>query len=602
MSSGADSVKPELFSVIFMFLTVFNWWLIKTGDDKSWKKCYLFPLIFLVWVNSHGGFISGATFIGLVFTGEILNILFAQQNSLPVKVRKHFFYSIFLCIVSVFITPYGFWYIIDLFKAMLTVDTAQLGTIMGYSVTYKIPIFRLVESYGDFFIVAVAILLFIISFMVKSGRITYLMDFTIILPFLAFSYFYLIITRMTFFLAPVFAFISLFLLSRVSPEIYSLRNKRVVGIVSILIFLALSGRSIFNSIWLSGQGRWFGLGLNYYHPVEEAQYIKKFIPVNRICNSYNQGSYLLWILWPQKKIMIDTRYFPFTKWYDVYIQFAMGKYTERFARDFKCKAWCLEYKTGDKIIDWFLSSPDWKLSFYGPSAVVFAKRDLVIKDDGKQFSERIFNIRSITQALLVLDFCTDIGQWENGRKILKSISKNLRNFINKKAIEMASDYFNGKYAYYRRDYTAAIEFLDRCKNKQMRSNTLLAFSYYHLAVDQWTEENDKQALQMVQKALQVEPDDLYGLYNRAVINWWLSHRDGSDNSGQEAVEMNRSDDNGKFKSNAWWRDLRDFIKQTEKMPEAREAVLIAQRLLNGDYPKSKRPPLLYPPEPPLLKE
>ena len=70
MSQNAAYIKPEIFSYVFMTLSVLVWLRIKSEGEKARRTCYLFPVLMLLWVNSHGGFIFGAVFLFVMGLGE----------------------------------------------------------------------------------------------------------------------------------------------------------------------------------------------------------------------------------------------------------------------------------------------------------------------------------------------------------------------------------------------------------------------------------------------------------------------------------------------------------------------------------------------------
>ncbi len=72
-------IKPELFSFIFMSVSVALYFAIKSGGENAWQLSYAFPLLILMWVNTHGGFTIGLVFLGIVAIGEDLNYFFDHR-------------------------------------------------------------------------------------------------------------------------------------------------------------------------------------------------------------------------------------------------------------------------------------------------------------------------------------------------------------------------------------------------------------------------------------------------------------------------------------------------------------------------------------------
>jgi len=61
--------KPELFSLLLFSWIVFIFFHVKITRRKF--LFYFYPLIFVFWVNLHGGFIVGLVFLAMAFIGEI---------------------------------------------------------------------------------------------------------------------------------------------------------------------------------------------------------------------------------------------------------------------------------------------------------------------------------------------------------------------------------------------------------------------------------------------------------------------------------------------------------------------------------------------------
>ena len=56
-------IKPEIFSLVFFSIIVFLYFYSKTQHKSLF---FIYPLIFLIWVNTHGGFIFGLIFITII--------------------------------------------------------------------------------------------------------------------------------------------------------------------------------------------------------------------------------------------------------------------------------------------------------------------------------------------------------------------------------------------------------------------------------------------------------------------------------------------------------------------------------------------------------
>lgn len=100
---NASLLKPEMFSIVFMTLAAFIYFYSLSREKSLF---WLYPVLMLVWVNSHGGFIFGLAFIGVAFAGEALNLLF-KRPSLPKEMLKSFLFSLVATFAVTVIIPYG---------------------------------------------------------------------------------------------------------------------------------------------------------------------------------------------------------------------------------------------------------------------------------------------------------------------------------------------------------------------------------------------------------------------------------------------------------------------------------------------------------------
>jgi len=75
--------KPELFSFLFLSLLVFLYFNVKlsiNSGKENYRILYLFPIIILLWVNTHGVFLFAMAFLFLSLTGEVINYYFFSEN------------------------------------------------------------------------------------------------------------------------------------------------------------------------------------------------------------------------------------------------------------------------------------------------------------------------------------------------------------------------------------------------------------------------------------------------------------------------------------------------------------------------------------------
>ncbi len=594
MSQSAAFIKPEIFSYVLMIITVLNWWHIKSSGDACWRYCYFFPVVMVIWVNSHGGFMFGAAFLFVMGVGEALNIFFSPSEALPPRVRRHLFVGLFLSGLAVFVTPYGWHYPAYLIPShLLGKGMEGFKTIRAYTSVFDIRARN--YHYVDYLFLAGVILLILLFHQLKRRRV----DWAIILTNVAFAFLYTRFLRTTYYWAPIFSLTAVHLLGQRPHWLWPKTRVAVLGMggaIAILCVL-LAGRASFDAVCKPYGYRWFGFGISYQNPVEEVAFIRANLPIDRLGNDYSAGGYLLWALWPDTKVMIDPRQFPFRDWYGEYRGWSTGRNVGNFVLKYACDAWCVRYEH-ERVTDWFLRSPDWKLAFFGPSAAVFVRKNILLSPELPRAGRGIGEIRNIGQALLVLMFSVSIHDWDNAHTILASMRERFKCPNHRVKVQAASDFLEGTLAYYHRDYEKAVAHLEACRQaRTIGATPLLVSSYNHLTVLAWSGRDGQRALSAARAALSLNRADPYALFNVGVMEWYLSENPeawGEPSGGRVAPGISPLD-----KRLEWRRYLQAFLKQAEIYPHIKGPLVgIAQDILRGTY--HQRPPLASPAEPPLL--
>ncbi len=421
MSRGGLRIKAELFSFLLMTIMVWTWFRIKTRPDKNWYLFYLFPLLMLLWVNSHGGFIFGIVFLGLVLVGEVINLATGSSEKLNPQDRKHLFISIILSGLAVLITPYGWRYPIQLVNNLVINPEEFKGHMINVSEYFSI--FSPVAYYShfiDYMIVSLGILIILMIAQLRRNRT----DWALLLVNALFLIIYIKYLRATYFWAVIFVFSSTYLIKKISQDDSEVSIKKplkfVLHGITLILLLFIVVRAQYESFCVPG----FGLNPDYISPVSEANYIRTNFPDLLMGNDYYCGSYLLWSLWPSKKVFIDARYFPYRRWYSEYIEFEWSQdktHIELFLNKNKCDLWCLSYKK--PIFQYFITSPDWRPVYYGPSACIFLSNRADLSHYTRTIAESVYKV-GIYQADTITKFALSVGDLEVAKNYVKAMNPN----------------------------------------------------------------------------------------------------------------------------------------------------------------------------------
>ena len=421
MAPAGLRIKADLFSFLFMTTLVFLWFRFKINPDKSWPVLYLLPVLFLFWVNSHPGFIFGAIFLSLVFTGEVINRLAGSSEKIHQKILIHLFIACVLSMVSVFITPYGWEYTISLVNELIFSSKAFSKDIRSIAEYQSIFLPQASHfHFIDYLTASSVVLAMLLLAQLKRHRT----DWGVLLVTAFFMILYMKYMRLTYYWGIIFVFLTSYLARQVyqndpGPLIKKPLKIAIHGITFILL-LFFAVRAQYETFCTPT----IGFNPNYISPESEAGYIRKNFPHMLMGNDYYCGSYLLWSLWPTKKVFIDARYFPYSEWYDEAHKFEGSKdkaTIESLLKKYNCDLWCLSYYT--PVLQYFITSPDWRLVYYGPSACIFLSNKVDISQQTRSVAESISKV-GIYQAYLITMFALRVGDLEVAKNIVKAMKPN----------------------------------------------------------------------------------------------------------------------------------------------------------------------------------
>ena len=518
MSVNAGLVKPELFSYFLICLTVYLWFFIKTVGEDAYRHCYFFPLIILFWANSHGGFVFGCLFLLLIGVGESINSVYSPSAALPPRLRRHLLVSLLLSCLAIFLTPYGYHYPYALVQGAGDFDRNQYAVVHAWKPIFAAG-FRHFH-YVDFLLVGGILIVAFLVARIRQKRF----DWAILLINVLMVYFYVSHARATYVWAPVFCFSAVYFL-RDHRSVSQPATRKIKVALTTLPWLTaafLGGRSYDDRFNVDYQSTYPGLGLSDCHPVEEAEFIAEHLSEYRVGNDYNIGGYLIWRLGPERKILIDSRYFPFREWFDEYVRFGRGTGVREFLEKYRADVWVLWHQKMP-LIQWFLESPDWLPVYYGDSAMVFVSSEVEFGPELAGSGSGIFKIRNFAQALTVLHHAASLGHWRNVDLILASMKKRFPRNSQQDTIQALESLVWGHKAYSEGEFQQAVVYLEKAQGAiQIRNSRLLAAAYMQLAGQRWAENDLIAAKSIVDRAVALFPQDPSILYNAGVVNWYVA--------------------------------------------------------------------------------
>ncbi len=378
------SVKTELFSVFFFALVVFIFIYSKTSSRHLF---YLYPPLFLLWVNIHGVFIFGILFITSVFMLELLDYAILRKSPLPVNLLKSFGFSIILSYIALLVNPYGIYYHLGLLKDLFFSD------YMHYTVGY-------IQAFDSLWIQ-----LFPPGFSIRPIQIAWFMIIMITIFVLVNAYVYvktkkvdptIIIINFLFFTLSMMAgrsryyFPLIWLFSM--PYLYrSIRTlivpQRLLKWIALILLVYFVASDMYFTTYFPRLS-WLGTNIMDSVPEKEIAFIKEHKVPGPLFNDYLTGGYMIWSLYPEYKVFIDPRYGPYVNgvvrdWFELKSGLtpeALDNLTAKYG----FKAALINLKE-QKIISLFLHSPQWKLAYFDKIAAVIVLKSFY-EEHNSQFN------------------------------------------------------------------------------------------------------------------------------------------------------------------------------------------------------------------------
>jgi hypothetical protein len=304
--------KPELFTPLFFIALVSVFFSIKRNRISP-KFFYLYPVMFAFWVNLHGGYIMGLGIVALLFVTECLNHFFVKRDSISSPGLFHMGCSLVLIGLACLLNPYGWAYPWDtitvtfpLFKQITGEGSALASALIAY-----LPVWAYLLQPGKLawwaagWVMIFLLCIFLIVSWAAFRRKRFL-DFSLLFLNLFLFYFGMNTVRACIFF-PTFALFSIYYTME-RADIF-LKVKRFT-LVSVILFLVL-GSVVLIKLTETTTFNFFGTNLEETVPVKEVEMIKKLKLPPPLFNDYVSGGYMIWAMYPEYKVFIDSRGKPY---------------------------------------------------------------------------------------------------------------------------------------------------------------------------------------------------------------------------------------------------------------------------------------------------
>jgi hypothetical protein len=355
--------RPHIFSLP---LTIIWYYLLDDYQYKGRNRLFLLPLIMLLWVNLHGGFIIGIILTIIYMSGNLFYLIFSEDNMKGEyrKRAKTLGLAAVGCLIAALINPYG--YSILLFPFSLTSNRIIMNSIQEFlSPNFHDPLFF---KYLLFLLIAV---------LAVSKKVLNAVELMLVLLFT-----YMALYSMRY--IPLFAIITApLLVQRIDLLIrrwrgklaafFEKREERIRVIDASAKGFFWPAAALLLVVFLVANGT---LGYTFdgkIKPVAAVQFIKNEHLDGHMFDNDEFGDYIIYAAWPEYKVFFDGRSDMYgAKRVEEYSQVAGIKPEWRHVLD-KYKVDWIIFDAHSPLSLFLMENPDWKLIYADKVADIFVK-------------------------------------------------------------------------------------------------------------------------------------------------------------------------------------------------------------------------------------
>lgn len=365
LSSTAFYLKAEMFSTLFFAAVVA---LFFHDRARPTRFLLVLPLLFLVWANTHGAFVMGLLFLGLAVLGELAATRSATRLALVALA----------CLLATQVNPYGLRYSAHLLETNL--GDRYLGEAERNVAAYQdlVSLLGMQGRVRDGILASLGLAVAVGALMTRSYRREGRLDPTILLVNAVFLGYALLVARAILFY-PLVALPSVVMLSKPRAFRQSGAGLARSGLIASAAILLIAGHMIRSQAAYSASKGWLGERLEEAAPVKETAFVREHALPGPIFNDYLSGGYLLWELYPRLKVFIDPRYTPYVSTVlPDYFRLTQATDPEAlfdFAEKYPFQT-AIVANRETVLLALFLTSPEWRLLYYGPFAAVIVRADV----------------------------------------------------------------------------------------------------------------------------------------------------------------------------------------------------------------------------------
>ncbi len=418
-------LKPELFTTVLFAFAVFIYFHAKSSGKNLF---YLYPPLFLLWVNTHGGFLFGLFFISITLALEGLNSRFIRKNCLPKELLRSLAVSVVLSYVAILANPYGIHYHLqllqDLFFSPYMAYSSKLFAYLNIWDFFLPKGFSYAFMYSALAVFIMAVALCALALHAYARHRFF--DPVVLLINLAFFLLIFKAARMVLFFPLVWLFSVAFLLGKTDSR--ELRRKLLP--VALAIFLIFGGGFCFDIYSFLEYTSFFGFNIGEWVPEKETEFIKEKKLPGPLFNDYLIGGYMIWAMHPDYKVFIDPRYGPYTgQMLADYFGLESPTHLQKLREKYPFTT-ALVHLREPRFIGWLISLGEWKVVYFDKVAAVIAHQSVFESLDSETRSmdlgparfQGVGNPRILSR---IFDLYNVMGRTDDMQTIYETYRKNV---------------------------------------------------------------------------------------------------------------------------------------------------------------------------------
>jgi hypothetical protein len=353
LASLQFTTRPQVLGYIFLIASFICLEKFRHGRAKA---LWLLPIVFWLWVNTHGTFVLGFLILGVYWVSGLWDFQYGRiyAKRWTVAQRRQLELAFLLCLIASILTPYG----TRMAAYPLKMFSSQHQIIQAVQEWQPLD---LSQFYGKFFLV----LLMLFWLGLATSDLKYRVEDCLLLAFATAETF--MHARFVLLFVPLFAPLAAEMLARWVPKYEPAKDHPGLNFA----LMALIAFGIVKSFPSSQR---IGRQLEYEVPIRAVPFLKEHPQLTRMFNEADWGSYLDFTLGPSRKVFLDGRYdiYEYSGVLSDYLAIIHVAPDALFLLNKYRVDSCLIFR-GSPLATLLATSPDWKQIYRDDLSVLFVR-------------------------------------------------------------------------------------------------------------------------------------------------------------------------------------------------------------------------------------